>query len=288
MLVSTTLTGNSEALITDALESVVAWVDRCIVIDTGITDDTLDMARRAVGDKLVVYQWPWRNDFAAARNYALQTAAQEGAEWALTVDSDERMVFRASFSRNELRTNGDMRVMFAYVMDQSYMKERFLRINSGVEWVGVAHEKCKDLPYDMKAATLNVAFTEVPKSHEQFRLKSERDVELLTEYVAQHPGEPRWLYYLGASLQNVQREEEAVPFYLLSAQLSGFREEGIIATFRAVQCLGKLLRWSEAVDLCVHGLQVNPAATELRHYLDMATHKAKLANSFDRPMGVAP
>ena len=45
MLVSTTLTGNNAAIIGEALASVVNWVDRCLVIDTGVTDDSLAIAR---------------------------------------------------------------------------------------------------------------------------------------------------------------------------------------------------------------------------------------------------
>ena len=70
MLVSTTLTGSNAAIIGDALKSVLAQVDRCLVIDTGATDDTLDVARRVAGDKFVLAQFKWCNDFAAARRRA--------------------------------------------------------------------------------------------------------------------------------------------------------------------------------------------------------------------------
>jgi hypothetical protein len=43
-IASTTLTGNSAGLIADALRSVVDWVDYCLVIDTGVTDGTLEVA----------------------------------------------------------------------------------------------------------------------------------------------------------------------------------------------------------------------------------------------------
>ena len=56
-IVSTTLTGSNREIIADALRSVVDWVDWCLVIDTGISDDTLEIARAVVGDKLVVRQF---------------------------------------------------------------------------------------------------------------------------------------------------------------------------------------------------------------------------------------
>ena len=45
MIVSTTLTGSNADIIGDALASVLEQVDRCIVIDTGAKDDTVEVAR---------------------------------------------------------------------------------------------------------------------------------------------------------------------------------------------------------------------------------------------------
>src|SRR4051812_41186822 len=52
-LVSVTLTGNAEGLIGDALRSVIDWVDACVVVNTGVTDATLDIARDLARDKYV-------------------------------------------------------------------------------------------------------------------------------------------------------------------------------------------------------------------------------------------
>ena len=55
-LISLTLTGNNEALIGDAIQSVVGWVDQCLVIDTGVTDRSLEVARRVVNIKSILEQ----------------------------------------------------------------------------------------------------------------------------------------------------------------------------------------------------------------------------------------
>ena len=39
-IVATMLSGNSEAIVGDAVRGVVDWVDLFLLIDTGITDDT--------------------------------------------------------------------------------------------------------------------------------------------------------------------------------------------------------------------------------------------------------
>ena len=79
LIVSTTLTGSNADIIGDAIASVLEQVDRCLVIDTGAKDDSIDVARRVAGDKLLVREFPWQNDFSAARNFALEAATEAGA-----------------------------------------------------------------------------------------------------------------------------------------------------------------------------------------------------------------
>ncbi|MFM9108007.1 MAG: hypothetical protein ACKOWF_15065, partial [Chloroflexota bacterium] len=86
-LVSVTMTGSSEDRIGDALRSAVPFVDRCVVVDTGVKDRTIEIAREICGDRLVVESFPWINDFAAARNFSLGAAARTGAEWAMNLDT---------------------------------------------------------------------------------------------------------------------------------------------------------------------------------------------------------
>ena len=92
VLVSTTLTGSNADIIGPALRSVVPYVDLCLVIDTGATDDTMGVAADVAGEKFRAATFTWCNDFAAARNFALQHAAALGATWAVTVDTDERII----------------------------------------------------------------------------------------------------------------------------------------------------------------------------------------------------
>jgi tetratricopeptide (TPR) repeat protein len=67
------------------LASVQGVVDEMVIVDTGSTDDTITIAKDA-GAK--VYKLPWPNDFAAARNHALQYVQ---ADWILVLDADEAL-----------------------------------------------------------------------------------------------------------------------------------------------------------------------------------------------------
>ncbi len=68
------------------LLSVRSIVDELIVLDTGSTDDTIEIAN-AFGAQVHTFQWC--NDFSAARNESLKYAQ---GDWVLVLDADEVLV----------------------------------------------------------------------------------------------------------------------------------------------------------------------------------------------------
>jgi len=76
---------DEEEMLDGALASVRDTVDEIIVVDTGSTDGTVDIAR-AHGAR--VYHHAWDNDFAKARNQSLSYAT---GDWILILDADERL-----------------------------------------------------------------------------------------------------------------------------------------------------------------------------------------------------
>jgi len=82
-LTVTVITLNEAANIEDCLASV-AWADEIVVVDSGSTDGTPDLAR-AKGARVIVRGWP---GYSAQKNFA----AGEGThDWILSVDADERI-----------------------------------------------------------------------------------------------------------------------------------------------------------------------------------------------------
>jgi tetratricopeptide (TPR) repeat protein len=68
------------------LNSVQNVVDEMIVLDTGSSDRTIDIARSFGA---YVFSYPWDNDFAKARNEALKYV---NGDWVLVLDADEVLV----------------------------------------------------------------------------------------------------------------------------------------------------------------------------------------------------
>ena len=78
------ITKNESTNIRACLESV-AWADEIIVVDSGSTDGTLDIAREFTSHVYVHADWP---GFGAQKNRAL---AYSSKDWVLSLDADERV-----------------------------------------------------------------------------------------------------------------------------------------------------------------------------------------------------
>ena len=81
---SVTVITKNEAAHIDACLASVAWADERLVVDSGSTDGTPDLARGA-GARVIVRDWP---GYAAQKNFA---ASQVAHDWILSVDADERV-----------------------------------------------------------------------------------------------------------------------------------------------------------------------------------------------------
>ena len=256
-----TLTGNSAAIIGDAIASVRDQVDAVIVIDTGATDETIAVARAAAGDKFVLRSWPWRNDFAAARDAALAIAADLGATWALLLDTDERLAFGETDVRAALRAS-EHEMLTASHASGNYAKERIFRMPAAGAYVGRTHEAFI-LARGSRGNFPGIAFHELPKDHEAFRRKCERDVAILREVIAELPNDPRWHYYLGQSHQGLGQHREAIAAFEACAALRGWDDESGWAMYQAATCHIALGESERAVDACARGLALQPGMAEL-------------------------
>ncbi|MCI0352336.1 MAG: hypothetical protein L0Z53_23200, partial [Acidobacteriales bacterium] len=239
-ILGTILSANSQKQIGDALRSAQSYIEGVLLIDTGITDGTRRVAEEMLGERLVVEEFRWCDDFAKARNFALEAAARHGATWAMTLDTDERLEFPGYRSGQELLAalESDPQVRVWLVMEKGgrYAKERFVRVGGGqrsevegrrseVKWVGRVHEALVGARPGEAKVLPGALFWEVPKSADGHRAKLTRDLAILREETRDKPDDPRWWYYLGQTLQGLKETREAAEAYRKCASLPGWAEQ---------------------------------------------------------------
>ena len=102
---------NEEEMLEGCLTSIRDWVDEMIVVDTGSTDRSKEIAI-ACGAK--VFDFEWISDFAAARNFAKE---QCSSDYVIALDADERLNPADGQKLREDLDNRDASVIFVRLIN---------------------------------------------------------------------------------------------------------------------------------------------------------------------------
>lgn len=195
---------NESANLPRALESVRAVADEIVVVDTGSTDDTIPIARRFGA---TVGHFPWRNDFAAARNAAIDLAS---AVWILTLDADEQLAPESVEPLRRIVERDPSSPVFLSAETESILDSgmtavsRLARVfpnHPTLRYFRPIHEQLTNLsgvPTPLVAAEgiriLHHGYLGVERSRKD---KAERNLSLLIEATEREPANPVNWYYLG-------------------------------------------------------------------------------------------
>jgi GT2 family glycosyltransferase/Flp pilus assembly protein TadD len=263
---------DEEANLAACLGSAADLVDDLVVVDTGSTDRTKEVAAR-FGAR--VYDFPWCDSFAAARNECLRHAA--GA-WIFWLDADDRL---DEDNRRKLRTLfaglGDENA--AYSMKCLCLPDpvsrtatavdhvRLFRNHPQIRWQYRVHEQI--LPA-VRAVGGEVRWTDVVVHHAGYqdpalrRRKLERDLRLLGLEDRDRSDDPFTLFNLGSVYQELGKHAEALPLLRRSLERS-HPGDSIVRKLYAllVGCHRALGQADEALTACREGRQGYPDDPEL-------------------------
>ncbi|HIE56022.1 MAG TPA: glycosyltransferase family 2 protein, partial [Chromatiaceae bacterium] len=106
---------NEEENLPHSLESVKSLVDEMVIVDTGSSDRTLEIAE-AYGAK--IYTFKWRNDFSSARNFSIEHAS---CPWILILDADEQISPRDHDNIKDLIRNRGKEVFGFELIQRNYV-----------------------------------------------------------------------------------------------------------------------------------------------------------------------
>lgn len=155
---------NEEEVLERCLSCAKSIADEIIIVDTGSTDKTKDIAKKFT-DK--VYDFKWIDDFSLARNFSFSKATKEYIMW---LDADD-VILSSDLEKlvnlkETLDKNIDM-VMLKYNtgfdengnVNFSYYRERILKRSKGYTWISPIHE--------VIAISGNTLYTDIAITHKK-------------------------------------------------------------------------------------------------------------------------
>lgn len=281
-LIATILCGPDLSNLPRAVASISGHVDQVILIDTvassALPDERGEVPfREELGrvflhqKKLVGRYWPWQNRFDAARNEALALAVEAGGTWAVTLDADE-FYDHAGLLR-DLCENAAPEVEAIHLRSGEgarYYQPRVIRLPCARRWVGRTHEAIDFGGVTMRADSPR--FHTDPKTTEQIRAKSLRDLPLLLAEVAEKPDEARWYLYLGHTYSNLGEGLDgsddvwgkAIDAYLAAGSKGKNREERALSFFYAARIMVlKRLEYEPAIEFLMHAMTHHAGIPEI-------------------------
>jgi glycosyltransferase involved in cell wall biosynthesis len=195
---------NEERFLEDCLESIKDVVDEIVIVDTGSTDGTKEIARR-FGAR--VFDFKWNDDFGAARNEAIEHSR---GEWILYIDADERL--RPIPKDDVMRMLSDpgkvaYTVLFHPVTGYTaYREYRIFRNTPRIRFHGVIHESMMESISALVAEQgLEIGSSPITIDHLGFDgdygWKHGRNLPMLKRQIENDPGRVYLRWHLGVVLK---------------------------------------------------------------------------------------
>jgi len=213
---------NEEAFLEQCLKSIKDYVDEIIIVDTGSTDRTVEIAGKFT-DK--IYFHAWENSFSKARN---QSIAYAGSDWIFIMDADEEMLpGSGDLLRQAAREAGKVDAILVNTVS-TYSKgnktarhnsERLFRNNGIIHYEGIVH--------NLVVGHVSVKSSKIELMHYGYDLEEKkasekfiRTTELLKKQIAEKPDNPMPHHYLGTSYLSRGLNREAAEESTLAVDLA--------------------------------------------------------------------
>jgi tetratricopeptide (TPR) repeat protein len=218
---------NEEKFLPKCLESVKGHVDEIIIVDTGSTDSTVEIAKRY---NAKIYHHPWENSFSKARNYSLKYAT---CDWIIWLDADEEVDKEDAYKLREVIKDpvgcetthpgldqawaGRANVIYLPMFNKPvggksisvFNSEKIFKNHIGIYFEGIVHNALKYSGL-AKKANIKLYHYGYHQGDEQMEKKFIRTTTLLREQIKNDPENPIPRHYLATSYLDRQRNDECI------------------------------------------------------------------------------
>jgi glycosyltransferase involved in cell wall biosynthesis len=307
-LVLTQIMKNEAHVITRMLNSIRPIVDIICLVDTGSTDNTIEVVKNWGEQNKIethVFERAFDN-FENSRNYSIQVAREVTAGrgddfWGFWLDADEMIEILPNFNKNNI--NKDLYMFNTYINVMKYTRNECYKLDKPFRFYGPVHEfiVCDDknitsglmdglnVRVQMDGGSWKGNIPEKYKSH----------AHVLEKYIDASRQDPRWIFYTAQSYhdsacvpdsreENEERLRRSMKYYKERiSRADGYPEEIFYSQFRVGTIMRVLeMPFSQTLNELMKAYSMDPLRAEpikaiIDHYLSVGEwHNAYLFSKF--------
>ena len=287
---------NEENDIERCIRSVRGIVDEIVVVDTGSTDRTVEIAQRCGA---AVFHYEWNDDFSAARNFAIGCCT---GDWLLLLDADEALFaedaekLRALIDRTD--KDGFHLIIHNYTGKTAggdyvtHVGLRLVRNNHRYHYAGEIHEQVvrrdgRPVGDAFSQTDIRVHHYGYLESEVRSKNKRQRNIPILEKQLKNHPDNAFTLFNMGNEYMAMNDFRRALDYYRRADGHADFRASyGLHLLFRMANCYSCIGQFGQALRCVARAQALYPACTDLEFIKGgalMASRRYTLAiDSFEK------
>lgn len=277
---------NEERFIGQCLASIRDVADEIIVVDTGSTDRTREIAQEHGAE---IHAFAWCDDFSAARNAALERVT---GDWVLILDADEELPVEQHATLRRLLA--DQRVLgwrlplydVGREAEGSNYVPRLFRNAPGLFYVGRVHEQVfysvearrKEWGLEIRVGDAVLRHHGYTEQIIQERSKIARNLRLLEQAVQEIPDDPGLRMQYGQEMIRSERMDEGLRHYRAAFEMMSARPPAEVMPEGRENLL---------TQYCTHLLAAKRPVTVLQVLTSPLAQNGRLTASLHFLLGVA-
>ena len=270
---------NESAIIERSLASTLGHIDYYVIGDTGSSDGTMSVIKDFFDKHNIpgeIHQFPFI-DFAQARNKALEYARASAGDFDYIFFNDADMELMPSpewkksitFPVCSIRQKND---------SISYYNARLLHRAIEAKYVGKTHEY---LSTPISAQPIEGVWLMDHANGSSRSEKTERDLRLLKESLAENPNDARSLFYIAQTLKDLGRWYDAIGYYKRRIKAGGWAEEVWYSAYMLAFCYKHLGHEAQFVTKSLEAFEMRPWRAEpllplAKHYREAGKNELAL------------